>query len=119
MNTEPILDEAVLREITSAAGMAPMELVELFLDDMTSTMTQLDAARPARDAVLIGRLAHTLKSSAGNTGALAIASISRRLEALCKRGFDAEAEALCEALDQARDEFVALIAAERERLSAG
>lgn len=118
MNTEAIFDEAALREITEAAGMAPLELIDLFLDDMTQTLAQLQLARQGLDAVTIGRLAHTLKSSAGNVGAVQIAAISRALEADCKREFDAEGQRICAELLTASKAFLALIERERPRLSA-
>lgn len=120
--TEPVFDESVLREITSAAGMAPWELIELFLQDAGQSVATIEQSRATADFDSINRATHMLKSSAGSVGAMCIAAIARELDAATKPTqavIDPEACAtLSDQLRQAFDEFVRQAETDRERLSA-
>jgi HPt (histidine-containing phosphotransfer) domain-containing protein len=119
--TEPVFDESVLSEITSAAGIAPWELLEMFRDDAQQSVITI-VENCTTDLELVNRLAHTLKSSAGSVGAMCVAQIARELEAATKATLpviDTNASTtLGIELQQAFDEFLVLIESERERLSA-
>lgn len=117
--SDTIFDEAALREITEAAGMTPLELIELFLDDAAQSLEQMRASLAAGDHQQIGRIGHMLKSSAGNAGAVGVADVARALEAHCKGSFAPGGEALCHQLEAAHAAFVSLIDSQRERLSQG
>ena len=119
MTTDYLFDEAALRAITEAAGMTPVELLELYFDDARQTLNQIQAALMCADGVQIGRLAHMLKSSAGNVGAVAVAQTARMLEHQCKAGFAAAEAALCAHLLADHEAFVLRIERERERLNRG
>lgn len=117
--TDVIFDEAALREITEAAGMTPIELIDLFLEDAASSLAQLRVALAAGDHPQIGRIGHMMKSSAGNAGAVAVANAARQLETHCKTAFEPGGAQLCAALEAAHEAFVRLIDRERERLIQG
>ena len=80
----PVLDEPVLREITGAAGMVPLELVDMFVDDFKANMTIMRDALPASDREVFNRSAHSMKSSAGNVGAQRVALLAAALEKTTK-----------------------------------
>ncbi|UKE49109.1 hybrid sensor histidine kinase/response regulator [Xanthomonas cerealis] len=78
----PVLDIAVLDDLRELAGNATTaQIVEVFLGDAPQLIQRMEQATaipqldPLRDA------AHTLKSSAANVGALALAAAAARIEA--------------------------------------
>jgi CheY-like chemotaxis protein len=77
---EPALDTSVLATLGDVErGGDPafvVELIDLFLEDVAPTREALRSAATASDLATIVRIAHTLRSSAGNLGA-------RRLQRLC------------------------------------
>jgi hypothetical protein len=83
---EPILDASVLSQLADEElGGDPafvVELIDLFVEQVTSMLADLQAAATVGDPQVVAHIAHTLQSSAGNLGA-------RRLQRLC-----AEAESV-------------------------
>jgi CheY-like chemotaxis protein len=79
--SEPVLDKRVLAQLADRdLGGDPafvVELIDLFVEQVTPMVAELRAAATAGDRTTIGRIAHTLQSSAGNLGA-------RRLQRLCR-----------------------------------
>ena len=55
-------------------------MIELFLNEATSLLKALHEALTGDDAVEIQRLAHCLKGTSGNIGALQMAALSEELE---------------------------------------
>jgi CheY-like chemotaxis protein/HPt (histidine-containing phosphotransfer) domain-containing protein len=107
-NGEPVLDAVVLSQLSDPSlGGDPsfvVELIDLFVEQVTPMLADLDAAAQTDDRQMVAHIAHTLQSSAGNLGA-------RRLQRLC-----AEAEASARG-DRAPDaaalaEMVGTLAAE-------
>jgi signal transduction histidine kinase/DNA-binding response OmpR family regulator/HPt (histidine-containing phosphotransfer) domain-containing protein len=107
-NGEPVLDVGVLSQLSDPSlGGDPsfvVELIDLFVEQVTPMLADLDAAAQSEDRQVVAHIAHTLQSSAGNLGA-------RRLQRLC-----AEAEASARG-DRAPDaaalaEMVGTLAAE-------
>ncbi|WP_425480298.1 ATP-binding protein [Xanthomonas theicola] len=78
----PVLDIAVLdelREITGGATTA--QIVELFLSDAPQLIQRLEQAAAVPQLKPLREVAHTLKSSAANVGALALSAAALRIEA--------------------------------------
>lgn len=119
LDAAPTLDEAALREITGAAGMAPMELVEMFVDDFNANLSVMQQALPANDRESFNRAAHSLKSSAGNVGAQRIALLAATIEKATKQELIPDAEALTKRLEAAFSDFCAFVDAHRVQLSVG
>lgn len=121
LRAEPCFDEAVLREITSAAGMAPWELIEMFLDDARQSVATITQSVASADTESINRTSHMLKSSAGSVGAMRIAEIAKDLERVSKSPVAASDPnawaALGLELQQAFDEFCEAMENDRSRLS--
>jgi signal transduction histidine kinase/DNA-binding NarL/FixJ family response regulator len=84
---EPAVDASVLARLSNedlgGDRTFVVELIDLFLEQAVEMLADLQTAANAGDQQEVARLAHTLRSSAGNLGA-------RRLQRLC-----ADAEAAC------------------------
>lgn len=57
------------------------ELVDLFVTDTPPRLSELDTAFNAGDADTVASVAHSLKSSSANLGALRLSDLCRELEA--------------------------------------
>lgn len=78
---EPLLDEAVLRDLSDTAGADFVgELVETFAGEAPAMLAELHAAQAAGAAERFRRAAHSLKSNANTFGALRLAEGARALE---------------------------------------
>ncbi|MCK6447697.1 MAG: Hpt domain-containing protein [Planctomycetes bacterium] len=62
------------------------EVVELFLTDAQTNVSKLSAAFAASDAKELQRVAHSLKSSAANVGAMHLSKLSFEVEKLGRAG---------------------------------
>ena len=84
--TLPVLDPVVvasLRRLTLPGEPDVLkEVLELFLADVPLRIDRLRVAGTAGDAAGLQRLAHSLKSSAGNIGAHGLMAVCRRLDDL-------------------------------------
>jgi HPt (histidine-containing phosphotransfer) domain-containing protein len=63
-----------------------LELIDSFIAEMPSLLAEMTAAAARGEASALGRTAHTMKSSARDFGALALAELCRRLEEQCRSG---------------------------------
>lgn len=118
LDTVLVFDEAALREITSAAGMTPMELLELFFDDTDANIGHMAQALAAGDQATFNRAAHSLKSSAGNVGAQRVALAALALEKQTKQAFSEETAALFDQLNALYQDFTHTITGVKETLLA-
>jgi HPt (histidine-containing phosphotransfer) domain-containing protein len=74
------------------------ELVGMFLDSTPKAITHLRDAIATGDSMAVGRLAHTLKSSAANLGAESLSRAMRELEKLGREARIDDARALSDAV---------------------
>jgi HPt (histidine-containing phosphotransfer) domain-containing protein len=78
----PVFDQAPLDELNEVGGPDLIrELVELFFTETPNIISDLENAMLSEDWELMGRSAHTLKSSAYYLGALLLSDIGRAIEA--------------------------------------
>lgn len=77
----PVFDVEVLREVTEIAGIKPLDLIQVFLSELDRNLPLLCTALNCADGTTVEQIAHSLKSSAANVGAMRIAAVARRLEA--------------------------------------
>jgi HPt (histidine-containing phosphotransfer) domain-containing protein len=70
------------------------EVVELFLTDSKSNVGKLVAALAQRDAATMQRIAHTMKSSSANVGAMRLSKLCFEIEKLGRAGTCEGAQAL-------------------------
>ena len=105
----PILDEAVLTELTETTGGDigfVRELVETYLAETPAQLDAMTAAVEADDADALVRPAHTLKSSSATVGAMRLSSVARELEMAGRTG--ALEPAVPGRLEAARAEWTAV-----------
>ncbi len=86
----PVLDEQVLEGLRDFQEPGEPdfvgEIIELFTDDTPLQFQAMHAALAAGDITTLQRAAHTLKGSAGNLGAVTLATIAKELELLARGG---------------------------------
>ncbi len=75
-----LLDEKVLSGLEEALGDDVRVVVEFFCNNLPGQIERLQGALAEGDHAEIRKQAHTLKGSAGNLGALALASLAREFE---------------------------------------
>jgi signal transduction histidine kinase/DNA-binding response OmpR family regulator/CHASE1-domain containing sensor protein len=75
-----VFDSAMLLEITAGAGIQPMELVDLFLEDAGQTLSDLETAIDGNDRASAERCAHTLKSTCASVGANRLQKLALTVE---------------------------------------
>jgi len=87
-NAEPLDQVALgnLRKLEEATPGLLKKVAELFLRDTPIGLERLKDAVRSEDAATLGRLAHTIKGSAGNMGARGMAAICAEVEAHAAAG---------------------------------
>ncbi|MBI3886487.1 MAG: Hpt domain-containing protein [Opitutae bacterium] len=90
MANDPVLDPQALDNLRAISpddgGEFLRELVAIFLSDTPERIAELETAIKAGDQQTGGRAAHSIKGSASNFGAGALAAVAKRIEQLCKEG---------------------------------
>ena len=104
---EDLLDEDVLASLRELQEQGEPdilnELIELFLDEAPAQLSALrEAIEGGGDAGPVERVAHALKGSSGNVGAMRVAAVCAELETV---GRDRELTRAPELLDQLEVEF--------------
>ena len=82
----PVLDREVLDELREIAGAETATIIDVFLDDTTPLVRQLQEAAVVPDLDQLRELAHSLKSASANVGALALSAAARRVELAARAG---------------------------------
>lgn len=81
MSNLPLIDEAVLESLGEyGPGDFLEQMIDLFLANSSQTMTSLREASAVGNGAQAAFDAHSLRSSAGNLGLLALVDAARRLE---------------------------------------
>lgn len=76
-----------LRDLDETGGMGlAQEIFSAFLTSSTRRLAELDAAMAKGDVQSLGKIAHALKSSAANVGALVLSAHYRELEKFARAG---------------------------------
>lgn len=95
---DPVLDSEVLNALKELGGTDEpdlfVEIVDLFIQDAEQQVTHLQGALASGDIRLVERIAHTLKSSSANVGALRFSKLCFELEQLGRAAKVEEAAAL-------------------------
>lgn len=76
----PVLDKLVLEELRSILGGEVDRLIEVFLDDTPRLVAALETAAVSQDFDMLRNVAHTLKSSSANLGAMSLSNAAKRVE---------------------------------------
>jgi HPt (histidine-containing phosphotransfer) domain-containing protein len=81
MTEEPLTDGAAVERLQRLGGAVLLRgMLELFLTQAPERVRALEAAAAAGDAARVEKAAHSLKSSAGNLGALRLQHAAALLE---------------------------------------
>ncbi len=73
-------DTEVLDTLKEAIGDSLTKIINLYLTDTPNTLQQMQQALNQDDYETVGRLAHSLKSSSANLGALQVSNLAINLE---------------------------------------
>jgi HPt (histidine-containing phosphotransfer) domain-containing protein len=86
-----------LREMIGGDDAFLIELIHTFLEDAPNELARMRQALDSRDAALLRRAAHTLKSNSADFGATALRQMCKELEEMGKQGvFDGAPELILE-----------------------
>jgi HPt (histidine-containing phosphotransfer) domain-containing protein len=85
---DPVVDVDILRDLRDMGGEDAFvaEIVQLFLEDTTRRLPDLERALAEGRVADVAREAHTLKSASSNLGATAFSSACAELETLARGG---------------------------------
>ena len=75
-----VIDSEVIDELRLALGGEVEQLINMFLDDTPMLIARLEAAALAPDLDMLREVAHSLKSSSANLGAMALSVAAKRVE---------------------------------------
>ena len=76
-----MIDRAIFDELKQLSGGEFInELIDAFLDDAPSMISQMENARLSRDIEAFRRNAHSLKSNANTFGAVQLGALAKELE---------------------------------------
>jgi HPt (histidine-containing phosphotransfer) domain-containing protein len=105
MTNPTLLDRAVLNELFDYIGAdAAQSVIEMFLGESRDFTVRICAApADAAGREIARRAAHSLKSSAGQLGALALAAAAERVERAAAQG-ESDISKLAEALQKCASE---------------
>lgn len=104
MSDETVIDPDALARLSDWGGERLREqMIQLFLQNSPERMAQLREGFEADDLRQVERAVHSLKSSAGNVGAVEVNRIAQRLEDLAHDGETEEARAVHADLVRAHD----------------
>ncbi len=82
----PVLQRDVLDELREIAGAETATIIDVFLDDTSPVVRKLQEAALVPDLEQLRELAHSLKSSSANVGAMALSAAARRIELDARAG---------------------------------
>lgn len=86
-NNDGVIDGTVLESLVELGGPDLLkELIELFCTDAPSQMADLADAVSQGDASRVASVAHSLKSSCANLGAMRLAELTKELETAGRSG---------------------------------
>jgi HPt (histidine-containing phosphotransfer) domain-containing protein len=115
MSIQPPVDLVEFRSAMRAAGIEDIvePMLELFVTEAAKGMEQLRSATSAGDLDVVGRIAHSLKSSAGNVRAKGLADLLQELENAAAQGDRAKVAKLTGPIEREHRAAVAYIAARK------
>ncbi len=100
---EAVLDVEALRQLGEDAGWEAMpDLISSFLANSSTRVREVAEAVKSCDIDKIEHESHALRSSAATFGAMALHSLSGRIEDACRNGETSQALGFCRELDDAR-----------------
>ncbi|MBH1432077.1 response regulator [Stenotrophomonas maltophilia] len=83
---QPVLDRDVLDELHAVIGDSAIQIITVFLEDAPAMVQQLQQAAQNSDEPRLQAVAHSLKSSSANVGALSLSAVAQRIEHEARSG---------------------------------
>jgi two-component system, sensor histidine kinase and response regulator len=80
------LSAAAIAQLGELMGEDLTDLIETYLSDTSAQIIAMEAALEQRDLMVLGRCAHSLKSSSDAVGAVAVQSLAQALESHARAG---------------------------------
>jgi HPt (histidine-containing phosphotransfer) domain-containing protein len=94
-----VLDDAAIERLTRIGGATlVVQMIRLFLEHGPQRLAQTDAGQSTHDLRAIEHGAHSLKSSAGNLGAVRLQHAAAAVEQATESADDVDMDALIKAL---------------------
>lgn len=81
-----VFDTETLDSLKEAIGDAINHIVTVYLDDVPACIQNMREALSKKEYETVGRLAHSLKSSSANLGAMQTSAVAAELEKAMKEG---------------------------------
>jgi HPt (histidine-containing phosphotransfer) domain-containing protein len=110
--SEEVLDMSVIAALRELGGDGDdclfRELLDLYVDDSTSQLRRLEESLRSGDLKVAERIAHTLKSSSANLGAMTLSNLCMQMEL---RGRSQAPASMSELLPATREAHVLAIQA--------
>jgi signal transduction histidine kinase/CheY-like chemotaxis protein/HPt (histidine-containing phosphotransfer) domain-containing protein len=100
IDTVAMLDEATLADLEEIMGDEVRGLVQAYLHDGDARLLALRVAADRKDAVEVGKLAHSLKSASANVGAKVLSAEAKAVEHDARNGTLADPDARVAALEK-------------------
>jgi HPt (histidine-containing phosphotransfer) domain-containing protein len=82
----PILDPEALAQLGECGEVCIIEIVNLYLAELTSRLVEMRSAMTRGDAAGLRESAHALKGGSGNVGALGMMALCQKLESAAQIG---------------------------------
>jgi HPt (histidine-containing phosphotransfer) domain-containing protein len=101
--TQPF-DATVLDDLNDAIGDGINHIISIYVDDFPNSILTMRNGLKNEEFETIGRIAHSLKSSSGNLGALQLSYLSATLEHMIRNGTTEEI-VLTSAIDELESAF--------------
>jgi CheY-like chemotaxis protein len=94
-------DRSVFEQFIAMMGEEAQSLLELFLNDIVDNLQVMRRAFLRGDSHMLAHVAHTLKSSSAQLGALRLSSLCQEIESLARQGGVDGADYLIQHIEQA------------------
>lgn len=88
------LDSVIFDELCCILDDSICEIVQMYFEDTPQALAELHVASDKSDAKALREVAHRLKSSCGNIGAVKLQRISEKIEVIGREGKTIESQSL-------------------------
>ncbi len=103
-DTPELVDKQVLEVLQDAIGDSLKRIIDLYVNDVPDSIREMHKALANDDLITVRRLAHSLKSSSANLGAMQTSALSADLEQQIDDG-ETDAERINIGIDLISDSF--------------
>lgn len=104
-----ILDQTILVNLRQALGDRMPHILEVYMQEVPRSLTEMRAANDKQDYEAVKIIAHGLKSSSANVGAMQVSQLAASLELKLKQqqvdNLAVDIDKLAQAFDQVRPMF--------------